>query len=269
MSKIASTGASTQRPPLGLVLYQGPSQIDAAPIVVIATGFQRPTANAKTGDMVQTWILRSDVDPFTAIHSGDDASICGACPLRGFLDDTTAEHATVNRNRSCYVSIHQAPRAVFAAYQRGRYEPFDATRHMGLFRGRMLRLGSYGDPVAAPYGIWSPLCRAAAGRTGYTHQWRTRRFWRFRRLLMASCETLDDVMLAWSRGWRTFRTAAKGSQPVGGEFSCPASIEQDHRLTCEQCGACDGANRNPHRASVMIWAHGSPATLASYNRLRG
>ena len=66
----------------GVVLYRGPSRLDGAPIVVVATGLQRPSENEKTGPMVQTWILRSDEHPVSAVHSGADASICGDCPLR-------------------------------------------------------------------------------------------------------------------------------------------------------------------------------------------
>ena len=49
------------RKPRGLVLYEGPSEIDGKPIVCIATLDSR---NRKTGNMVQTWILRQDVSPF-------------------------------------------------------------------------------------------------------------------------------------------------------------------------------------------------------------
>ena len=61
--------------PNGYILYEGPSGIDGAPIVVIATGFANSSANAKTGDMIQTWIIRSDIAPHHAVKSGDDASI--------------------------------------------------------------------------------------------------------------------------------------------------------------------------------------------------
>jgi hypothetical protein len=232
---------------------------------VIATGFQRRTANSKTGDMVQTWILRSDVNPLEAIHTGNDVSICGNCPLRGMLE--TRQRRTVNRRRACYVNVHQAPLAVYRAYRRGRYEPFNSAQHLELFQGRMLRLGSYGEPVAAPYGLWLPLVRVASGHTGYTHQWADGRFWRFRAFLMASVETLDDAREAQSLGWRTFRSAPKGELPARGEFHCPASAEKGHRLTCELCGACNGANGSADRASVLIWAHGSPSTLGSYSRI--
>jgi hypothetical protein len=71
--------------------------IDGEPIVVIATGFKRSSANPKTGDMLQTWILRRDVAPFAAIHNGADASICGDCPLRGIIERSGCKHRTVNR----------------------------------------------------------------------------------------------------------------------------------------------------------------------------
>ena len=193
--------------PLGLVLYEGPSLIDGQPIAVIATGFQRRTANSKTGDMVQTWILRADLNPLQAIHTGQDVSICGDCPLRGMLE--TRQRRTVNRRRACYVNVHQAPLAVYRAYRRGRYEPFNSARHLALFQGRMLRLGSYGDPVAAPLRVWSPLVRVASGSTGYTHQWR-------RRAILALTGAFSwPAWKPWTmpgkrrRGWRTFRSAPR------------------------------------------------------------
>jgi hypothetical protein len=244
------TSATRARQPLGVLLFQGRSAIDGEPIAVVATGFQRPTANSKTGNLLQTWILRSDLDPLAAVHTGQDVSICGDCPLRGILDKR--QRRTVNRMRGCYVSVHQAPLAVYRAYRRGRYEPFDSTRHLVLFQGRMLRLESYGDPIAAPLSVWKPLVRVASGWTGYTHRWHDARFWRFRAFLMASVENLHDARRAQARGWRTFRSAPKGELPARGEFHCPASAEKGHRLTCERCGACNGANGKPGRASTLI-----------------
>ncbi len=120
----------------------------------------------------------------------------------------------------------------------------------------MLRLGSYGEPVAVPYAVWQPLLRAGGGHTGYTHQWRDPRFQLFRAMLMASVESRAAAEEAKLLGWRTFLIAPYGSRPERGEFHCPASLEQNHRLTCQECGCCDGAGDNPRRASVIIWPHG-------------
>ena len=62
------------------IIYRGPSLLDGSPIVAIATYSAR---NRKTGAMVQTYIIRDDMDPVTASRTGADAAICGACPLRG------------------------------------------------------------------------------------------------------------------------------------------------------------------------------------------
>ena len=48
----------------GVVFYEGPSMLDGKPIVAIATP---STENRKTGDMIQTWILRRNIDPVRAL----------------------------------------------------------------------------------------------------------------------------------------------------------------------------------------------------------
>ena len=65
------------------LLYDGPSRLDRAPIIVLATGIDTPSKNQKTGPMVQTYILRKDISPSEAVRSGADYSICGNCIHRG------------------------------------------------------------------------------------------------------------------------------------------------------------------------------------------
>ena len=244
----------------GVVIYRGPSQIDGQPIVAIAT---LKTDNAKTGDMVQTWILREDVDPIEAINTGDDVSICGSCPLRGMIEDGR------NRQRACYVQVRNAPRGIWYAWQRGLYPDYNPRIHKQLLRGRKLRLGSYGDPVAVPYRVWKPLVDLASGHTGYTHQWRESKHRFFKRLIMASVETTQQAALAKGRGWRYFRTMQSIDDMERGEILCPASDEAGKRRQCESCLACNGSNGNPQRVSIAIVAHGSKATLSSYRKLAG
>src|SRR5271154_1354735 len=96
--------------PNGVILYQGPSLIDGAPIVAIAIAGK--SSNRKTGNMVQTYILRSDLEPTAAIKQGLDVSICGDCRHRG--DGT-------GKGRTCYVNVGQGPLGVYRAFKRGRY----------------------------------------------------------------------------------------------------------------------------------------------------
>lgn len=227
----------------GVVLYEGPSKLDGKPIVVIATGLKNKSANGKTGDMIQTWILRADMDPMEALRSGADVSICGDCPHRG---------------TSCYVLVFQAPLNVWRTWQRGGYPKVDAFEARELFAGRMVRLGSYGDPAAAPYAMWRLATERAAGWTGYTHQWRNVPG-KWAELVMASADSESDAREAWEAGYRTFRvTTAPGQELKGLEIKCPASAEAGFKTSCDKCRACMGTSSKA-RVSVAIAAHGAKA----------
>jgi hypothetical protein len=260
MSILSNAYAPARTKPKGLVLWSGPSNLDGSPVVVIATGF-RGTSNPKTGQMLQTWILPADVSPVRAIYSGADASTCGNCPMRG----------DCGRGRSCYVAVHRAPQAIWKAYRRGRYLTYTPREHNRFLRGRFIRLGAYGDPCAAPYSLWARLCRLSKRWTGYTHQWRQPRLWRFRWLTMASVESAEDHLTARARGWRTFRTTLPGVLPLPTEQACPAAKENGARVQCIDCCACQGTrfDQKTTMRSRMIWAHGGPAAIANYRRLIG
>jgi len=96
-----------------MILYTGPSMLDGSPIVVIATAGSN---NVKTGPMIQTWILRADLDPVEAKHAGADSSVCGQCPHRHFLGG------------SCYVQPYQAPRSIWYSWWKGNYDGPEAER---------------------------------------------------------------------------------------------------------------------------------------------
>lgn len=215
---------------LGYILYEGPSEIDGAPIVVIMTGLSG-SSNRKTGSMLQTYILRSDVHPIDAVRTGDDESICGSCEHRPIL-------AKVTGNAPCYVEVGKGASMVWKAYKAGRYARLPLYVVARLIAGRVLRLGTYGDPAAAPIRIWQAVVVYVAGWTGYSHQWRTLgREWQI--LVMASVDSESDRIDAKSAGWRTFRVSI-GLDRQNGEISCPASKEAGARTTCIDCRLCKG-----------------------------
>lgn len=247
--------------PNGVILYQGPSLIDGSPIVAVAVGLTTKSSNAKTGAMLQTYIIRSRIDPLAAVRTGRDASICGDCRHRG----------TKGKGRTCYVQVGQGPQGVYKAFKRGRYPAFRQTefnfaRIAELGKGRIVRLGTYGDPAAVPVRIWEALTSQAAGHTGYTHQWMHSND--LRHLCMASVDTVEEARQAAARGWRYFRvdmTGVIGGQ--NGEVLCPASKEAGKKLTCSQCLACGGADGR--RSSIYIPAHGGFAVMANVKRFAG
>lgn len=230
----------------GVILYEGPSQIDGAPIVVIANRIDNASLNDKTGAMVQTFILRQDIEPHIALKSGDDRSICGDCPLR-----------PINAKRTrCYVRVHQAPLSTYRAYKRGRYArpgvDFPKYRLPGLFAGKSVRIGSYGDPAAAPRAMWDPVVLNAARITGYTHQWRDRP--EFADICMASADSPEDARQAIVDGWRYFRVRKPAESLNANEIVCPASKESKANAQCATCGLCAG---NTARAkNIVIVDHG-------------
>jgi hypothetical protein len=84
------------------IIYQGPSLLDGAPIVVIANYSK---SNRKTGGVVQTYILRADMNPLEASKTGADFSICGDCKHKG--TPTTDKTRKTAAKRTCYVILGQ------------------------------------------------------------------------------------------------------------------------------------------------------------------
>ena len=232
----------------GVILYQGPSMIDGAPIVVIANRIVSESGNAKTGAMVQTFIIRQDMRPLEAARLGYDFSICGHCPHRPTNDG------------SCYVNIGRSVESVYGAFMRGRYArpyvDYDTAILPNLFADSIFRLGSYGDPAAAPFRVWQHATARVKARNGYTHQWRD--FPAFSSLCMASVDSEAQAHEARSSGWRTFRVRTAAAPIMTGEIACPASEEAGKKTTCADCRACGGTSARA-RVSIVIAAHGATA----------
>jgi len=210
------------------IIYNGPSLLDGQPIVVIATYSNR---NTKTGRVVQTYILREDINPLEASKTGADFSICGDCPMRGEV--TTDPERKQAKGRRCYVNLGQGVLITWRAYKRGVYAEGSA-RDMG--RGRFVRVGTYGDPAAVPSDVWDELLSEAETWTAYTHQkpWRPD-------IAMQSADSYTEARMHWRAGRRTFRVIANlGQLDQTHEALCPASKEAGRRVQCTACKLCKG-----------------------------
>lgn len=157
-----------------VLLYDGPSQLTGARILVIATA---QNGNRKIGHMVQFWIIPA-ISPIAAVRSGADDAVCGDCKLRG---------DGIMRGRTRYVEWFRSVENIWQA--RAKAIPMSprefAIKHPNL----QLRIGAYGDPVAVPVGVWRNLLATAAGHTAYTHAWRRPSAANYRTWCMASVDT--------------------------------------------------------------------------------
>ncbi len=237
---------------LGYIAYEGPSEIDGAPIVVIINKILDKSKNEKTGDVVQSFIIRSDIAPMAALQTGQDAAICGDCGHRPYLikNGQSAE-------APCYVQVGKSVQSVYHAYKRGRYTKADAATIARALAGKIVRLGTYGDPAAAPVQMWAQITRYAAGHVGYTHQWDRPGFnvdaWS--PLVMASADNIDQAAKANLIGMRVFRVSV-GVDVQAGEISCPASAEAGRRSTCAKCNLCAGTSKKARDIVIADHAAG-------------
>jgi len=249
--------------PKASVIYSGPSKIDGSPIVCI---YIPNSSNIKTGaNMAQTYILRADIDPITASRTGEDFAICGNCKHRGQVNPSKATGWA--SNRSCYVNLGQGPGQVFKAYKAGKYQALtDLESIKDLGANQVIRLGSYGDPMALPSHVIRALLSKAKGHTGYTHQAEALPDDNHS-TLMLSADTPEQAQHLHNQGKRTFRVIPlqawkdKGKESIlPSEILCPASKEAGQRVTCSSCLLCSG--QHTKAKSICIPAHGSGAKHA-------
>jgi hypothetical protein len=243
----------------GFVLYDGPSLYDNAPIVVIATGFKKPSINPKTKDMIQIAIMRSDIHPQNAIRSGEDKSVCGLCKHRGIVkrvsDIQLSHHRTeetrLSSNRSCYVDI----RHIISMWRKykgltkgGTYPKVTRDEIANLFKKANYppRFGDYGDPAMVPLWVWKEVARGAREGgwkwTGYTSQWRLKRVQPYKPYLQASVNTYDEQEQAREMGWKTYRVGRKHEPKLPGEIYCPETYEGGEVSHCNTCTLCMGTS---------------------------
>ena len=235
-------------------------------IVCIATG---NSSNKKTGDEVQTWVLYKHEPPNIAIDTGKDSIICGDCKHRGIvlsLDDATIYSDmlttpkkkallkriedkrakglnSINIDRDCYVLVFQAPLAVYKCWKRGGYPTLTPKQAQKRLAYKVVRLGSYGDPVHVPLEVWNTMLKFTLGTTGYTHQWKNLEYIGYSKYLMASVDTSEEMFQANVLGYRTFRVRKKNEEVQPNEVGCLS--DRNARGTkklvpCVDCMMCSG-----------------------------
>lgn len=230
----------------GYTIYEGASKLD--PTQNIAAILTLKTANEKTGQMAQLWIIHQDVKPTTASKTGQDAAVCGDCPLRH------------HKGGACYVTLFHAPLKVFKSYKKRNYPQLDPTEYKTLLNGLKIRFGAYGDPAALPVQILAGLKAVAVNNTSYTHQWKKAP--ELKTLSMASVDNIKEAKQATKKGWRYFRVATEQSELLKNEIICPNVTSG---TSCAACGLCNGKRgAEDKRKNIVIPVHGNRAKKFNY-----
>ena len=207
--------------------------VNGSPVVAIATNIVRPSKNRKTGDMVQTYILRADMKPIEAVVNGDDRAVCGDCPLR----------PSVATGAKCYVNTGWLTR-LWDSWNNGNVPTItpNALGDIVEATGKPVRQGAYGDPAVVPVSVWDEVDRGRG--TSYSHQWRTSQIQAY---AMASVQGLDEAHEAQAAGYRTYRVDVEQVGAQDGEIMCPA---ESRGVSCADCGLCSG-NRSGAKNIVI------------------
>ena len=214
-----------------VVVWEGNSPVNGDPIVAVVTNLKLASENRKTGDMAQMYIMPRDSRPVDSISNGDDAAVCGACPLRPVA--AKIARAAGNDADVCYVNKGWLGRQWDSIPNLPRVSP----EIVGQFlteTGLEFREGAWGDPATVPMEVRRAL---NVGRgTSYTHQWNTD--WvedDVAEFSMASVQTVDEKNAANAKGYRTYRVT-EGELETD-EILCP---EITNNANCKDCGLCAG-----------------------------
>lgn len=218
------------------ILYEGVSHIDnVTPIVCVITGLNF-SSNSKTGNVLQTYIIRQDIKPTDAVKMGLDGAICGTCKFSG--------------GNGCYVNIGNAPTQIYKAYKAGKYKHISKLDLLRI-KGRVIRLGSYGEITAIPYIIVHNIVKACKSHLGYTHRWNEiDKKWS--KYLMASVDNIFEKRIAKDMNYRCFETLTSIDNLQEKSVICPATSFGGFKANCDTCGLCSGTKVNAKDIGVVL-----------------
>jgi hypothetical protein len=103
-----------------LCVFDGPSLLDGVRTIVLVSGYDTPSINSKTGDMLQAYILRADMLPSDAAAIGADETVCGQCAMRPII--VKAMRLRGSKDIPCYVDKVRGPDGVWKSWAAGNVE---------------------------------------------------------------------------------------------------------------------------------------------------
>jgi hypothetical protein len=209
--------------------------------------FQLSSANSKTGNIIQIFIL-----PLQWIIEGrvsnDDTAVCFDC-----------KHGQ-SKEKSCYVRKGPSNLGLITKVKSLHKKLDDIPEFststlenvVNFCSGKMIRFGAYGEPVLLGEDMVYLLTKASKGWVGYTHQWMRPEYKWASAYFMASTETILMDNLAHKLGFRTFLVT--DGRTIENSVLCPASKEAGQKTICAKCLLCSGTS-GKGKKSINIKKH--------------
>jgi hypothetical protein len=188
------------------------------------------------GFVIQTYHFSKE--QITNLDLKLDKTNCLNCPFSYSSNDA--------RSGKCYthkgmqrMGLNSMLKRLNVLYMNGAIEAFNLSKFK-LFAASipkvdLCRYGAYGEPSLLPLQVFETF--DSYKRTGYTHAWR---LFDIGKYLMASVHTDEEMKLAKSKGYRTFRVIEELETVNSNEINCPASKESGKKATCVTCRLCKG-----------------------------
>ena len=273
------------------IIWIGPSALDGKMIALLAKIGGNGKVNKGGGKVIGFAVVSlALVEQVLADeHKDKQTGHMGGVYLRAIrptIDSVCDDACALKKNGKCYAQFNaqsttEAVKMVRDAFtyridQQDEISiPSSATIKRTIWRmldmsdmgeGDYWRSMIVGSAAALPRYVMNAIKRAMVAREiaplAYVEAWRDRPD--LKATHMASCATIEEAREAIALGWRVFLSApaeAIGNTMPEGFSMCPGSKYHENagrkRISCTECGLCDGATEGDKRRSILNIRHGN------------
>jgi len=272
------------------IIWIGPSALDGKPIALLAKIGGNGKVNNGGGQVIGFAVVSLALveqvlaDEHKDKHTGHMGGVY-LNAIRPTIDSVCDDACALKKNGKCYAQFNaqsttEAVKMVRDAFKRTPIVAPEVPQSAAAVKRtiwRMLDLanmgaGDYwrsmivGSAAALPRYVMNAIKRTMDGRRvsplAYVEAWRDRPD--LKSTHMASCATMDDAREAMALGWRVFLSAPAediGNTMPDGFTMCPGSRYHENagrkRISCTECGLCDGSTDGDKRRSILNIRHGN------------
>ena len=273
------------------IIWIGPSTLDGAPIALLAKIGGNGKVNNGGGQVIGFAVVSlALVEQVLADeHKDTPGGHMGGVYLRAIkatIDSVCDDACALKLNRKCYAQFNAQSTTEAVKMVRDAFAyridlqdeiaiPSSATIKRtiadmldmaGMGDGDFWRSMIVGSAAALPRYVMRAIKRIMdvwkIAALAYVEAWRDRP--ELKGTHMASCATMDDAREAMALGWRVFLSAPAedvGNTMPDGFIMCPGSKYHENagrkRISCTECGLCDGSTDGDKRRSILNIRHGN------------